>query len=103
MEFPFYMLSLPVPACRRQYLWHQQCRKRRRKGIPLPFLEYVGIDRKDTVAVGDRPNDLEMLQYAAEGAAMENAAESLKSAADFVTDDVDEDGLYHAFERLGLI
>ena len=67
------------------------------------FLEYVGIDRKDTVAVGDGPNDLEMLQYAAEGAAMENAAESLKSAADFVTDDVDEDGLYHAFERFGLI
>ena len=44
-----------------------------------------------------------MLQYAATGVAMGNAADSLKAAADLVTGCVDEDGLYQAFEQLGLI
>ena len=67
------------------------------------YLEYYGISREDTLAIGDGPNDLEMLQYAATGVAMGNAADSLKAAADLVTGCVDEDGLYQAFERLGLI
>ena len=33
---------------------------------------------------------------------MGNAAPQVKEAADLVTDDVEEDGLAHAFERLGL-
>ena len=53
--------------------------------------------------LGDGPNDLEMLQYAGTGVAMGNAMEALKAAADLVTDDVNRDGLYHAFERLRLI
>ena len=67
------------------------------------YLEYSGISREDTLAIGDGPNDLEMLQYAATGVAMGNAADSLKAAADLVTGCVDEDGLYQAFEQLGLI
>ena len=67
------------------------------------YLAYTGFAREDAVAVGDGPNDLEMLQYAGTGVAMGNAMEALKAAADLVTDDVNRDGLYHAFERLRLI
>ena len=34
---------------------------------------------------------------------MKRAPESLKEIADYVTDDVDNDGLYKAFEYLNLI
>jgi hydroxymethylpyrimidine pyrophosphatase-like HAD family hydrolase len=34
---------------------------------------------------------------------MGNATDKIKAAADFTTTDVDKDGIYHAFLRLGLI
>ena len=33
---------------------------------------------------------------------MGNAVDSLKEAADLVTDDIDEDGLYNACRKIGL-
>ena len=59
--------------------------------------------REDTIAFGDGPNDFEMLDYAQVGVAMGNALPALKKTADLVTDPVDEDGLMHAFQKLGLI
>jgi len=41
-----------------------------------------------------------MIQYAGIGVAMGNAAQNVKDAADYITDDVDEDGLAHALEHL---
>ena len=35
--------------------------------------------------------------------AMGNSNDEVKQAADYVTDDVNDDGLYKAFEHLGLI
>ena len=46
-----------------------------------------------TVAVGDQRNDLEMLQWAARGVAMGNAAREVEAVAHEVTGHVDEDGL----------
>ena len=37
------------------------------------------------------------------GVAMGNGGDEVRAAADFVTGDVDEDGLHYAFEKLGLI
>ena len=34
---------------------------------------------------------------------VENGTEAAKAAADFVTTDVDKDGIYNAFVKLGLI
>ncbi|MDO4622332.1 MAG: HAD family hydrolase [Eubacteriales bacterium] len=67
------------------------------------YLAYIGADREDSIAVGDGPNDLEMLDYAAVGVAMGNACEELKAHADRITDDVDKDGLYAAFKQMGLL
>lgn len=48
------------------------------------------------MALGDSENDVEMLKYADIGIAMGNASKICKDAADEVTDNVDNDGLYKA-------
>lgn len=67
------------------------------------YLREVGIDRSESIAVGDGPNDLQMMEYAGIGVAMGNALLSVKERADMVTDAIDCDGLYKAFVKLGLI
>ena len=47
--------------------------------------------------------DVEMLKYCGIGVAMGNAWSSTKKAADYVTDDIDEDGLYNALKHFELI
>lgn len=52
------------------------------KGNALLMLaDILGIDRRDTIAVGDSTNDLTMIEAAGLGLAMENAVDELKSIA----------------------
>lgn len=67
------------------------------------YLNRVGIKRENSIALGDGPNDLQMMEYAGIGVAMGNAREDVKERADMVTDAIGEDGLYKAFARLNLI
>lgn len=46
---------------------------------------------------------MEMLKYAAYGIAMGNGVQEAKAAADYVTDDIYEDGVYNACRHFGLI
>lgn len=64
------------------------------------YLEACGIGRENACAFGDGPNDREMLEFAGIGVAMGNAGDELKRSADLVTDSIERDGLYRAFERL---
>jgi Cof subfamily protein (haloacid dehalogenase superfamily) len=41
----------------------------------------LGIDRKETMAIGDNWNDVEMLEWAAQGVVMGNAAQELRTMA----------------------
>lgn len=66
-------------------------------------LKYLGVDMKDTVGIGDSLNDLEMLQECAVSIAMGNADERLKPYADYITTDIDDNGIYNAFVRYKLI
>ena len=63
----------------------------------------VGADRSDTIAFGDGPNDLEMLDTAGTSVVMGNGVPEAKALADLVTDDIDDDGIAKAMVRLGLI
>lgn len=72
------------------------------KGIDT-FLACHGIDLSETMAFGDGGNDLEMLEHTAVAVAMGNAPDHVKEAADYVTDDVDHDGLANALRHFGLI
>ncbi|MFJ7727722.1 HAD family hydrolase [Neobacillus sp. NPDC097160] len=53
----------------------------------------------EVVAIGDGPNDIEMLRHAGTGVAMGNASEEVKAAADFVTGHHENDGLAEFIER----
>lgn len=57
------------------------------------FLDLLGIKREEAAAFGDADNDADMLRFAGYGIAMENASETCKEAADFISRHHDEDGL----------
>ena len=67
------------------------------------ILRHYGIDRSDCIAFGDGGNDVEMLEYCGIGVAMGNASEEVKAKADYVTTNVDEEGILHAFKTLKII
>lgn len=67
------------------------------------MLSYFKIDKEDTIAFGDGDNDITMLEYCSIGVAMGNATDKVKAAADYVTDDVRNDGVVNALRHLGLI
>jgi hypothetical protein len=41
----------------------------------------LGVDRKETIAIGDNWNDVEMLEWAGQGIMMGNAADELRTLA----------------------
>ena len=67
------------------------------------MLEHFNLKPENAVAFGDGLNDLEMLKAVGFGVAMGNAHPQLKAVADYVTDDIDDDGLYKGLQALGLI
>lgn len=66
-------------------------------------IDYLGIDKKDTIAFGDSMNDYEMINFVECGIAMGNACKELKEVASRICRSVDEDGIYYEFIELGLI
>jgi Cof subfamily protein (haloacid dehalogenase superfamily) len=61
------------------------------------------LGKKILVCVGDAENDITMLRAAGTGVALGNATPEAKAAADYVTDDIDADGVYNALVYLGII
>ena len=62
--------------------------------------KYLKIDISETVAIGDAPNDMEILQKAGLAVAMGNASDEIKALADFVTADNDHDGIVVAINKI---
>ena len=67
------------------------------------MLEYFKIPLKECMAFGDGGNDIAMLQHAGIGVAMGNADDDVKQYADYVTDSVDEDGIFKALKFHNII
>ena len=65
--------------------------------------KYLGIAKEDTYGIGDSINDLDMLQYVGHGIAMGNGTQVAKEAAEYVTTDIHEDGIYNALKHYRLI
>ena len=95
------MRSLPnCTSCR----WHPDfadiTMKSADKGMGLSaIIARHGIKPEETMAFGDGGNDMSIIKKAGIGVAMGNANEPLKNAADYITDSVDEDGIYKALKR----
>ncbi len=66
-------------------------------------LDMYDINLDEAVAFGDGGNDLAMFGVVGTSIAMGNANPEVKEQADYTTDRVDEDGIYNACVKLGLI
>lgn len=69
----------------------------------LRYLEDRGILPEEIIAFGDGENDMGMLELAGIGVAMGNAEAIVKQTADYVTEDIDDDGIEKALKHFGLI
>ena len=89
---------------------HAELIEHRRWGAPFPIIEIVrkglnkavgidhiakemGIPRERIIAFGDEDNDLEMIDYAGVGVAMNNGISELKNIANEITLSNNEDGI----------
>lgn len=71
------------------------------KGLALcAIAEKLGIDMKDTMAIGDNLNDKSMLDRAGIAVAMDNGLPELKENATFVTASNEESGVAKAIYRV---
>ena len=67
------------------------------------LLDHLDAKQEDTISFGDAKIDLSMFELCAYNVAMGNGGPEIKAAADYVTTDVNDDGLYNAFKYLELI
>lgn len=83
----------------------QTCLEMMPKGISkgYPFERFINIHGKkieNSVAIGDYNNDVEMIQKAGFGVAVGNALDNVKSVADMVVKNCEEDGLCELIKHL---
>ncbi|MEE1169417.1 MAG: HAD hydrolase family protein, partial [Anaerovoracaceae bacterium] len=64
--------------------------------------EILGVEKEEMMAFGDSPNDIPMIEAAGIGVAVENAKDSVKQAADFVTTSNDDAGVAVAVRKFAL-
>lgn len=66
-------------------------------------LNYYGYSIEESVAIGDGYNDIGMIKYVGLGIVMGNACDELKEVADYITTNVDDNGVYNALKKFNLI
>lgn len=79
--------------------WIDIMKKGNSKGEAVKLLAGMyGIDRKEIIAAGDNYNDLEMLEFAGLGIAINSAPQAVKDAADITVGCPDNNGLAEFLE-----
>lgn len=69
------------------------------KGIEV-VLNQLDLSWDEVIAFGDADNDVDMLEAASIGVAMGDAPEHVKAVANFVTKDLEEDGIAYAINHI---
>ena len=69
----------------------------------LWLLDSLGIKPLESIAFGDSQNDLEMMKVCGNSVAMGNSIEEVKAAADYVTSDIRNDGIWNALVHYRII
>lgn len=67
------------------------------------LLDYLNMDKKDSICFGDSSSDLPMFKACNIKIAMKNGNDEIKQRATYIADDVDNDGLYKMFKQLNII
>ncbi len=67
------------------------------------LVEHLGANIADTIAFGDAKIDIPMFECCGASVCVGSGGDEAKAAADYVTTDVDDDGIWNAFKHLGLI
>ncbi|MBR4831534.1 MAG: HAD family hydrolase [Butyrivibrio sp.] len=65
--------------------------------------ELLSEDINNTIAFGDSVNDVDMLEVAGKSVVMGRAPEEVKNIADYVTTNLEEDGIWNALKKFDLI
>ncbi len=74
------------------------------KGTALVHVaEVLGVPLENTYGFGDGRNDICMLKAVGHGIAMGNAIDETKAAAEYVTTDINENGVWNGLKHYGLI
>ncbi len=67
------------------------------------IIELLNIPHENTYAIGDSMNDYEMIEFVKHGIAMGNSDERIVKIADFMTETIENEGVYKALLHFGLI
>lgn len=63
------------------------------------LIKKIGIKKEEVITIGDNFNDIEMIENAGLGVAMENASEDIKKLADYVTSTNDDGGVLNVIKK----
>lgn len=99
-DFHFVLQDVPAHGCVNGEIVSRDFDKG--KGVRR-IIEYLDMPLSDTIGFGDSMNDLEMLETVGYAVCMANGSLALRERADWVCPAVTEDGIYKAFEKLGLL
>ena len=72
-------------------------------GKELFVCNKLGIEIDDTYAIGDSNNDVDMLRFVGHGICMGGGMPAAMAVSEFITDRLQDDGLYNALKHYGLI
>lgn len=91
------MVVAQKPGCRDLHIVNEQATK---EHAINELLSRLGVDKSNSIGIGDGHNDLHLFNAVGTKVAMGNAVADLKAAADFVIGNVNDEGLASYFENL---
>ena len=65
----------------------------------IKLIDMLNIDEKEVMAIGDNINDIQMVENAGLGVAMDNGSPVLKEVAKEIAPSNDEDGVAYIVEK----
>jgi|TARA_B100002003_G_C14081097_1_gene520086 hypothetical protein len=75
---------------------HRECSKANALSM---LADKLDIAQSEVVAIGDNPNDVDMVRWAGMGIGMANGTDEVKEVADWITGSIEEDGVAQAVEK----
>ena len=67
------------------------------------LVNHLGLKPENVLVFGDGLNDLELFDYAGISIAMGKSAPELQEKADYITKNLEEDGIFYALEELNMV